>query len=141
LPENKNVFGETVQGEGAISDILFGSRVKTSHETALISEIGKVSDDTGKSVTFTDWNTSSSKQLAQFKAKVGSERYQAAAVSYGQELKKQLTIAMATPQYKRMSPEDKLKVINSQDADALKKTFLKYGFVYKAPPTVPASNL
>lgn len=141
LPEKKNVFGETVKGEGPITDILFGSRVKTSQETALISELNTVSNDTGKGISFTDWSSSSSKQLAQFKAKVGDQKYQEAKIKYGQELKKQLETAVKNPAYLKMSPEDKLKVINAQDAQAMNKVFAQYVFKYKAPTPVKTSGI
>lgn len=43
LPEKKNIFGETIVGEPAWSDILFGSRIKTDKEDATVSEINRVS--------------------------------------------------------------------------------------------------
>lgn len=141
LPAKQTVFGEPVKGEGPLSDILFGARVKTSHESPLVTEISTVSNDTGKGVAFTDWRSSSSKQLAQFKQKVGGSKYDEARIKYGQELQKQLKTAFGNPQYQKMSPEDKLKVINAQDADAMSKVFRQYGFKYKPAPTVKTTKL
>lgn len=141
LPEKKDVFGQPVKGEGAITDILFGARVRTDRETPLVKEVSTVSNETGKGINFTNWDTSSSKTLAQFKAKVGDEKYEQAKLKYGKELQKQLELAFKSPQYKRLAPEEKLKVINAQDADAMAKIFLQYGFKYKTPVTEKAPNL
>lgn len=139
LPEKKNVFGETIKGEPGWSDILFGARVKTDKENPLIKEISRVSDANDKGITFTNWDKSSSKTLAQFKDKVGILRYNEAKVKYGQELKKQLELTIKNPTYQKLSDEEKLKVINGKDADAMNKIFLQYGFKYRAPllPKLP----
>lgn len=135
LPEKQNVFGETIKGEPAISDILFGSRVKTDKETPLLKEITRVTDANGKSISFTDWDKSSSKTLAQFRNKVGETKFNEAKVKYGQELKKQLELTINKQAYKNLSDEEKLKVLNGKDTDAMNKIFLQYGFKYKSTPT------
>lgn len=135
LPEKKNIFGETIKGEPAWSDILFGSRVKTDKEIPLITEISRLSETLDKGVSFTDWSKSSGKTLAQFKEKVGAIRYNEAKIKYGQELKKQLEMTIKNPAYKSLSDEDKLKVINSKDTDVMNSIFKQYGFKYKTSPT------
>lgn len=134
LPEKKNVFGEPVKGENAISDILFGARVKTDRETKMVKELSNVSDATDKGISFTDWDKSSSKTLAQFKEKVGEEKYNKAKEQYGKELKAELEKAINNPTYTKLSDEDKLKVINGKDTDAMNKIFKQFGFKYKAAP-------
>ena len=135
LPTKKNIFGESIKGESALSDILFGARVKTDKETELIKEIGRVSDATGKGITFTNWAKSSSKTLAQFKEKVGEERFNEVSVEYGEKLKKELESAISKPAYQRLNYEEKLKVLNGKDADAMADIFIKYHFRYKHPQT------
>lgn len=141
LPPKTNIFGEPVTGEPAWSDILFGARVKTDKEDALISQIKDIADLTGKSVNFTDWDKSSSKTLAQFKEKVGVEKYDKAKVQYGEELRKQLTAAVKNPTYQRLSDEEKLTVINAQDAEAMNHVFKKYGFKYIQEKRKPTPKL
>lgn len=135
LPAKTNLLGETIQGESPLVDILFGARVKTDKETPLIKEVSRVSDTLDKGITFTDWDTSTSKTLAQFKQKVGEVKYNEAKIKYGKELKIQLEKAIANPVYKKLSDEDKLKVINGKDQDAMDKIFTQYHFKYKSPPT------
>lgn len=131
LPPKLNIFGEEIIGEPAISDILFGARVKTSKETDLIREISNVSNSTDKGISFTDWDKSTSKQLAQFKKKVGDDKYKEAKVYYGQELKKLLNTETNKSSYKKLTDEEKLKIINDQDTEAINKIFKRYGFKYK----------
>ena len=136
LPEKTNIFGEKIEGESAWSDILFGARVKTSKETSVITELNNVSSDTGKGITFTNWDTSSSKTLAQFKDKKGQQVYDQAKILYGQKLKQKLEKAINNNTYKSLTPENKLKVINSLDSEVMDEIFRKYGFRYQSPKNV-----
>lgn len=138
LPAKTDIFGKPIQGEPAWSDILFGARVKTDKETALVSEISRVSNTTDKGITFTNWDTSSSKTLAQFKDKVGQEKYDQAKIKYGQELKKELDQTVNKSAYNRLSDEEKLKVLNGKDSEVMTKIFKQYGYRYKSTPsTIP----
>src|SRR3990167_5230186 len=58
FPAKRDIFGEEIQGESALSDIFFGARIKTDKESPLIKEINKLSQDTGKGIAFTDWDRS-----------------------------------------------------------------------------------
>jgi hypothetical protein len=131
LPAKTNIFGEEMKNEPWWSVLTLGSRVKTDKEDALIKEISTVSNNNDKGISFTDWDKSSSKTLAQFKEKVGTERYDQAKIKYGMELKKQLEIAFKSSAYKKLSDEEKLKIINGQDAQAMTKIFNLYRFKYK----------
>ena len=135
LPIKKDVFGEDIEGESAVTDILFGSRVKTDKESPILEEIFRLSEELDKGITFTDWDKSPSKTLAQFKEKVGEAKYNEAKIKYGQELKKQLEKSIADSRYQRMSDEDKLRVINDDDQDAMDIIFRQYGFRYKSEQT------
>lgn len=131
LPVKKNVFGEDMKGEPSWSDILFGSRLKTDKETAVIREVRAVSNATDKSINFTDWNKSSSKKLAQFKEKVGQEKFDKAAAEYGQKLRKELENITSKQKYKNSTDDEKMKIMNELDTKATDVIFKKYGFKYK----------
>lgn len=131
LPEKKDIFGETVKGEPAWSDILFGARVKTSRETELIKEINKVTQDVGKSITFTNWDKSSSKTLAQFKEEVGEKDFNEAKSLYGQDLKQRLEDIVSDPRFEDMTPEDRLRNLNNADSAIMADIFKEYGFKYR----------
>lgn len=131
LPVKTNVFGEDLQGEGAVSDILFGSRVRTSRETPLIKELSEVQKATDKSLNFTDWDKTNNASLIQFKDKVGEDKYNEAKVEYGTKLKAKLEKTISTTKYQKMDMDEKLKAITSLDTEAMKEVFSKYHFTYK----------
>lgn len=130
-PTKKNVFGEDIESEPWWSVLAFGSRVKTDREDPIISELSRVQESSDKTMNFTDFSKSSSKQLSQFRAKVGDDRYEKARVEYGQTLKNKIKNLISSYSYKNMSDEDKAKEINGLDAEAIQETFRKYGFRYK----------
>lgn len=136
LPKKLDIFGNEIRSEGALSTLLFGSRVKTDKETEVVKEISRVSTVTDKGVAFTDWNKSSSKVLDQFKQRVGEKKFEDAKAKYGKELLRELTATLKNPIYKKLSDEDKLKVINGKDTDAMEMVFRQYGFKYRTLPTV-----
>ncbi|MEX0909988.1 MAG: hypothetical protein WDZ75_01705 [Candidatus Paceibacterota bacterium] len=131
LPEKKNIFGETIVGEPGASTILFGSRVKTDRETELIKEINSVTQEADKQINFSDWDKSSSKQLAQFKEQVGADEYAEAKVKYGKELKRLLEIEITTAAYASRTAEEKVEVLRAIDTKATDTIFKQYGFKYK----------
>lgn len=142
LPEKRNIFGEIISTEPAWSTIFFGARVKTDLETDIIKEINKVSLDTGKSISFTDWDKSTSKKLAQFKEKMGDEAYQEAKERYGQLVKSKLTDLLINPKYQKLDDDKKLQGLNSLDTKAIDKIFKENNFKYKtkSKATTPAQK-
>jgi hypothetical protein len=133
LPVKKNIFGEEVQGESALSDIFFGARIKTDKTDPLIKEVNTISQTTGKGISFTDWDRSSSKQLAQFKEQNGAGEFNKAKIDYGKELKSLLDELISSSDYEDMTDEDKLNAIRNQDTKAIQTIFDDYGFEYEKP--------
>ena len=131
IPAKRTIFGEEIQGESALSDILFGARVKTDKEDATIREIDKVSRDNGKGITFTDWDKSASKTLIQFKEKVGNKKFDEAKIKYGKALKIELQKTMRSSSYKSSSNEEKLNTLRNVDTEAMNMIFKIYKFKYK----------
>lgn len=132
LPEKKDIFGETVKTEPAWSVMLFGSRVKTDKETALIKEISDLSNELDKPITFTNWDKSSSMQLAQFKETKGQEKFDKAKTEYGQKLQDRLEKIINSPAYKKADPDVQLRLINNADSEVTDDIYKKYGFKYKS---------
>jgi len=126
LPAKRDVFGEEIRGESAISEITMGSRLKTDRENDIIKEINRVSLDTGKGISFTNWDKSTSQTLADFKAKKGEEVYREAKIKYGQRLKQLLNEELTKASYQSLSPEDKLKIINNLDSKVIKEIIKQY---------------
>lgn len=133
LPEKRNIFGEELLTESAMSTLLFGSRVKTDKENEIVSEINRLSMAVDKGISFTDWDKSSSNNLSKFKEKVGQEKYDEAKIKYGQELKQNIEKEISKNSYKESNDEEKLNIINNLDSDAMEKVFEQYGFSTKKP--------
>lgn len=131
LPERKNIFGETIAVEPGWSVIIFGSRVKTDTEDALVGELSQLSNSVGKGISFTNWDKTSSKTLAQFREKVGQETYDQAKEEYGVRLKELIQEFIDSKDYDEKTDEEKLKEINGLDTDAQKEILKKYKFVYQ----------
>jgi len=129
LPQKVSVFGEELTTEPL--QILFGSRVKTSKEDATISELVRVINDSGKSISFTDWSKSTSKKLAQFRDKVGDEKYKEASIYYGKTLKADIDKTINSSSYKKMTADEQVTLLNNLDTAAQMKTFGKYSFSYR----------
>lgn len=130
LPAKVNIFGDEIEGEHPLSELLFGSRVKTDKTTELVKELDKVSEASGKPLTFTDWNRTTSKQVGQFKGGLEPAEFEAAKRKYGQNLKKEVEKVMASNAYKMANDEKKAKLIGDADTDAMNQTFKDYGFKY-----------
>jgi hypothetical protein len=131
LPAKSDIFGEKVRNEPWWSTLLFGSRVKTDKEDAIVREVDRVSTDVDKSVNFTDWNKSSSATLVQFKQRVGQEKYDQARVEYGKELRGQLERVINNPNYQKLPAEKQKQVIDSLDTKAMSTVFTRYHFKYQ----------
>lgn len=131
LPIKTNIFGEPSMTEPALSTMLFGSRVKTDRETDLIREIIEVSDNTDKQISFTNWDKTTSKQIIQFRNKLGKDKFQEAKSEYTKTLKESLEKEINSNEYKKMSDEKKLEALNDVDTETKNYIFNKYGFKYK----------
>jgi hypothetical protein len=132
LPIKRNVFGEPMETENSLSTILFGSRVKTSTETPIVAEVVRLSEESGKNITFSDWLKSSSKDINQFKEKIGDEKFKEAVSQYGKELKSNLEEGINSEKYRYATYDDKLKIINGADSKAKTEIFKKYNFRYQS---------
>ncbi len=136
LPIKKNIFGENVKTEPAWSVMIFGSRLKTNTEDALIKEINTVATANDRGVSFTDWSKSNNKSLVQFRDKVGDATFQQAQEKYGEFLKSELQKTVKDAKYLAASDAEKLNLINNADTTATDKVFALYHFKYQAPKKV-----
>ena len=134
LPEKKNIFGETIMGEPALSELMFGSRVKTDRETELIKEINNIIMNSDTNINFTNWDKSSNKSLIQFREKKGDEIFEEAKIKYGEKLKELLEKEIKKDSYKKLNDNEKADLLNSIDSEATDIIFKKYNFKYKSLP-------
>ncbi len=94
----------------------------------ILEEIGF----SGSAVTYpTNWNSSTSKELLQFKEKVGSEKFKEANERYNRMYSDWFNKVSQSPNYEELSDEGKQDVI-TKSKDAIKqKVFKEYDFKYK----------
>jgi molybdopterin converting factor small subunit len=131
LPARETVFGEEVSTENPLSILLFGARVKTSQEDAIIGEVTEVVRLSGKNIQFTDWQKSNSKKLAQFREKIGDRKYKDAREEYGKTLRTLIRQTARSSEYKKADVEEKNDILSGLDTKAQDIVFKKYNFTYK----------
>ena len=131
LPAKQDILGEKIKTPSAVTTLLAGSRVTEGRDTPITKEITRLVNSTDKGITFTNWDSSTSKEVTKFKEKIGEEKFDEAKTFYGQTLKTELDKLIKNPRYNLMSDEEKLKQINLQDTQAKDKTFSKYRFKYR----------
>jgi len=121
-------------GEPALSELMFGSRVKTDRETELIKEINNIIMNSDTNINFTNWDKSSNKSLIQFREKKGDEIFEEAKIKYGEKLKELLEKEIKKDSYKKLNDNEKADLLNSIDSEATDIIFKKYNFKYKSLP-------
>jgi len=78
-----------------------------------------------------DWTTKDTKEMAQFKQKVGEKEFKAANEKYNQIIRKEIEALKKTDKYKKMTPDEQLKEITKIKDKAKKDIFKQYNFQYK----------
>jgi hypothetical protein len=117
LPAKVNqLTGQKIQSEGFVSNMLFGSRVKTANESRLIDEISRL-DKLGFAPAIGDIERSS-ERVKGLKAQLSPAAYQNALKYYGQQYGKSASRLIATSEYKRAAADDKQDMLNKVRDDA-----------------------
>jgi hypothetical protein len=129
LPEKKIITGETVSTEPAWSILMFGSRVKTANQSAVIDEFTRL-DETGNLPSITDVEKTSTRVKA-FKTQVPADKYDKAMDEFRNEFGRKSTKLIQTNNYKKADDATKADLINKTKDELLEKTLKKYG--YKKP--------
>lgn len=109
LPEKKTVLGDTVQGEGLLTTLLFGARVKTAQDTPLINELNRLAD-VGQLPSVTDVEKTSPR-AQDLLAQIGEEKFAAAKEAFGKRLKDKFTKIIESSQYKALNDEKKSNLL------------------------------
>jgi hypothetical protein len=88
----------------------------------------------------TDWNTSSSKELQQFKEKVGKDKFNQANQDFNTLYVERLKKLQSDPTYQKLSEDDKAKQITKLKDVVKGEIYRKYSFTYIEPrPTRPVN--
>lgn len=82
----------------------------------------------------TNWESSTSKEMAQFKQKVGKDKFKEANNKFNQEYSSWLAKEIQTDMYKKLSDEEKSKTIADKKEEVKQKVFKQYNFKFKQAP-------
>jgi len=81
--------------------------------------------------TETDWGESTTKEMTQFKEKVGQSEFEKANKEFNNKYNDKLKVLLKNPEYLAMSDEDKQGIIAALKSKIKKDIFNKYNFKYK----------
>jgi hypothetical protein len=118
--------GEDVEGEGFFTNLLFGSRVKTANQSAIIDEISRLERE-GQTPTIADLERSSTR-IQGLKAQVSPEKFQNALKYFGREYERQTGRLLRTTKYQRATDEDKKEMLNKIRTGVRSKMLKRFGF-------------
>ena len=93
------------------------------------------------SVTNEDWNMKTSKEMQQFKEKIGDKRFKEANDRYNKLYYDWFSRVGKSAEYKSLSDEAKASLITKAKEDIKQKIFDKYGFSYEKPETTPKEEI
>lgn len=121
--------GEPVKGEGFISTLLFGNRVKTATNSEVVNELERLYD-VKEGPAMSDIKKSS-KRVEELKSQISKEKFNEAIEFYGDIYSKEAEKALKTTDYKRSIDEEKKKILNKIRETSIERMLKKYG--YKRP--------
>jgi len=104
---------------------------------AMLADIGGFSNKNG--VYVMSWEQSQSKEMLQFKEKVGTKKFLEANKEYASEMKKNIPIIVKNVRFNELDDKQKKSRIDSLNKRTKEKIFEKYGFEYE-PDTQDASD-
>lgn len=133
LPVKKDAFGEEVKTESAVSVYLFGARVKSAKDTAVVNELERL-QGAGNLPAITDVEKTSTRVKNfkdQMEAKGNTAKYDKAVDKFKADFARRIESLISGGQYKKADDEKKAKMINDLKEEILDRTLDLYG--YRAP--------
>jgi len=88
-----------------------------------------------------NWGQSTSKEMAQFKEKVGDKKFKEANDKFNKDMSDWFDGVQNTETYKNLSDDDKGGIITNKRTEIKKKVFREYGFKYKSEPATKLPKL
>jgi len=127
LPEKiDQTSGDAVKGEGFLSSILFGNRVRTAKETLLIKEISRLyGEDTGPVIADIE---RSSKRMKELKAQIGDKKFQEALISYGKTYGRDALEAIESLEYEEEDDDGKKKILDTIRRESMNSVLEEFGY-------------
>lgn len=130
LPIKTDVLGEKVENEGAISTFLFGARVKSARDNAIVDELVRLQSE-GDLPSITDVEKTSTRVKnfkEQMEAKGTPEKYEQVIQKFKDDFNKRMGTLVNSFTYKRADDEKKAKMINDIRADLLDRNMKIGGY-------------
>jgi tetratricopeptide (TPR) repeat protein len=133
LPRKTNIVtGEDIKGEGLMSTLLFGGRVKTASDSALVNEVERLySVQEGPTISEIKKGSGRVKEL---KEQISPEKYNQALSDFGKEYGKNADRLINSREYKDAPDEQKKKLLNKIREKELERMLRKYN--YKRPERI-----
>lgn len=97
---------------------------------AMLADIGGFSNKNG--VYVMSWEQSQSKEMLQFKEKVGTKKFLEANKEYANEMKKNIPILVKNGVFNKLDDKQKKSRVDSLNKRTKEKIFEKYGFEYES---------
>lgn len=130
LPVKTDVLGAKVENEGAISTFLFGARVKTASDNAIVDELVRL-QSVGQLPSITDVEKTSQRvknYKAQMEEKGTPEKYEKTVQKFKDDFNKRLGTLTTSFTYKRADDEKKAKLISDARNEILDRTLIVGGY-------------
>ena len=130
LPVKTDVLGNKVENESAISTFLFGARVKTATENAVVDELVRL-QSTGNLPSITDVEKTSTRVKnfkTQMEEKGTPEKYESVIQKYKDDFNKRMTTLTSSYTYKRADDEKKANLISDVKNDLLDRNLNVGGY-------------
>jgi len=130
LPIKTDVLGAKVENEGAISTFLFGARVKTAADNAIVDELVRL-QSTGNLPSITDVEKTSTRVKnfkTQMEEKGTPEKYEKTVQKFKDDFNKRMGTLTTSFTYKRADDEKKAKLISDARNEILDRTLIVGGY-------------
>ena len=103
------------------------------NEKALVKTLHDLSNEVGKPISFTNWDTTNRADIQALRVKLGDVAFAGAKDRYIYQVQTRLADLMKDPRYAGHSSEEKIKLINQIDEASIKKVFSQENFSFKKP--------
>lgn len=125
-PKINQLTGEPLKGEGFVSTLLFGNRLRTAETGPVVTEIDRLySEDAGPTITEIDRY---SKRVKDFKGQVDHATFTEAMQFYGNHYSDRVERLISTPSYKAMDDDRKRNAINKLRGSSMDMMLSKYRY-------------
>lgn len=126
LPEKTNIFGEFKQGEGLLSTVFFGSRVKTATNDPVVSELERLAS-TKNLPSITDVSETSPR-AKELKQQIGETEFRKAMIEFGQNFKGGIKELLEDGEYQEVKDDEKKQMIDKVKSELFEDMLLEYNY-------------